>query len=240
MRPHRSLSLAVLCTLLVALGVPAGAQAASVFEQVSTNLINKGAIEPCKFTSAELTKAKNSVPPNLEQYAPDFKDAVDAALKQRAQGVCDKKAAGTKKNTDTGAAVAPTTGGGTTGAAPAGNTPAQGTAAPTTSTAAPTTQAAVTPTPQPAPSVTPAPVVADGAILAAARNTSSDSDLPAPFVALALLAALAALAALAVFSTRWLAFEPRWVVRSRHATAEAGWRTSAAWAEFRDWLRLGR
>jgi hypothetical protein len=28
--------------------------------------------------------------------------------------------------------------------------------------------------------------------------------------------------------------------RSRHATAEAGWRTSAAWAEFTDWLRLGR
>jgi hypothetical protein len=39
---------------------------------------------------------------------------------------------------------------------------------------------------------------------------------------------------------RWSAWEPRWLLRWRHATAEAGWRTSAAWAEFRDWVRLGR
>jgi hypothetical protein len=39
---------------------------------------------------------------------------------------------------------------------------------------------------------------------------------------------------------RWWAWEPRWLVRWRHATAEAGWRASAAWAEFTDWLRLGR
>jgi hypothetical protein len=39
---------------------------------------------------------------------------------------------------------------------------------------------------------------------------------------------------------RWWAWEPLWLVRWRHATAEAGWRASAAWAEFTDWLRLGR
>jgi hypothetical protein len=39
---------------------------------------------------------------------------------------------------------------------------------------------------------------------------------------------------------RWWAWEPHWLVRWRHATAEAGWRASAAWAEFTDWLRLGR
>ncbi len=39
---------------------------------------------------------------------------------------------------------------------------------------------------------------------------------------------------------RWWAWEPAWLVRWRHATAEAGWRASAAWAEFTDWLRLGR
>jgi hypothetical protein len=39
---------------------------------------------------------------------------------------------------------------------------------------------------------------------------------------------------------RWWAWEPPWLVRWRHATAEAGWRASAAWAEFTDWLRLGR
>ena len=39
---------------------------------------------------------------------------------------------------------------------------------------------------------------------------------------------------------RWWAWEPRWLVRWRHAMGEAGWRASAAWAEFTDWLRLGR
>ena len=39
---------------------------------------------------------------------------------------------------------------------------------------------------------------------------------------------------------RWWAWEPHWLARWRHATAEAGWRASAAWAEFTDWLRLGR
>jgi hypothetical protein len=41
-------------------------------------------------------------------------------------------------------------------------------------------------------------------------------------------------------AARWWAWEPAAWVRWRHATAEAGWRTSATWAEFRDWLRLGR
>src|SRR6478672_11679342 len=49
------------------------------------------------------------------------------------------------------------------------------------------------------------------------------------------------LAALILFAiARWWAWEPRWLVRWRHATGEAGWRASNAWAEFTDWLRLGR
>jgi hypothetical protein len=49
------------------------------------------------------------------------------------------------------------------------------------------------------------------------------------------------LAALALWGfARWWAWQPPWLDRWRHATAEAGWRASAAWAEFTDWLRLGR
>jgi hypothetical protein len=88
--------------------------------------------------------------------------------------------------------------------------------------------------------VKPAPAVSDGAILAAANADAGDNGVPAPLIALAIVLALAALASTAVLLTRFLALEPRWLVRSRHATAEAGWRTSAAWAEFTDWLRLGR
>lgn len=57
--------------------------------------------------------------------------------------------------------------------------------------------------------------------------------------AIALGAVLVALLGLWAFA-RWWAWEPRWAVRWRHATGEAGWRASAAWAEFTDWLRLGR
>jgi hypothetical protein len=54
-------------------------------------------------------------------------------------------------------------------------------------------------------------------------------------VAGALLALVLAWAVLRAFS-----LEPVWLVRGRHSFAEAGWRVSAAWAEFRDWLRIGR
>lgn len=39
---------------------------------------------------------------------------------------------------------------------------------------------------------------------------------------------------------RWRGWDPRWLRRWRHANAEAGWRLSLGWAEFRDFLRLGR
>jgi hypothetical protein len=39
---------------------------------------------------------------------------------------------------------------------------------------------------------------------------------------------------------RWQAWDPPWLARWRHATGEAGWRAGNAWAEFTDWLRIGR
>ena len=39
---------------------------------------------------------------------------------------------------------------------------------------------------------------------------------------------------------RWRGWDPRWRKRWHHATAEASWRLSLGWAEFRDFLRLGR
>ena len=35
-------------------------------------------------------------------------------------------------------------------------------------------------------------------------------------------------------------WDPRWLQRWRHAMAEAGWRLSLGWAEFRDFVRIGR
>jgi hypothetical protein len=54
------------------------------------------------------------------------------------------------------------------------------------------------------------------------------------------IAALLLLACAAWAFARSRAYEPRWLVSMRHAMAEAGFRTSATWAEFTDWARLGR
>jgi hypothetical protein len=59
-------------------------------------------------------------------------------------------------------------------------------------------------------------------------------------VALAVIGALVVLACLAWAVSRLLTFEPRWLLSLRHAGAEAGFRASATWAEFSDWVRLGR
>jgi len=59
-------------------------------------------------------------------------------------------------------------------------------------------------------------------------------------IALAVIGALVVLACLIWGVSRLLTFEPRWLLSLRHAGAEAGFRASATWAEFSDWLRLGR
>ncbi len=53
------------------------------------------------------------------------------------------------------------------------------------------------------------------------------------------LAAVLVLACIAWALARRRAFEPHWLLSLRHAMAEAGFRVSATWAEFADWVRLG-
>ncbi len=57
---------------------------------------------------------------------------------------------------------------------------------------------------------------------------------------LILVGALLAIAALIWAAVSWSATEPEWMLRARHATGEAGLRISSTWAEFVDFLRLGR
>jgi hypothetical protein len=58
-------------------------------------------------------------------------------------------------------------------------------------------------------------------------------------IAAAVLGALIVLLCLAWGLLRFGAFEPRWMLSLRHSVAEAAFRTSATWAEFLDWVRLG-
>jgi hypothetical protein len=72
-----------------------------------------------------------------------------------------------------------------------------------------------------------------------AQHLTHASGLSTGGIVIAALAALTALLCLAWAVARMLAFEPRWSLSLRHAVAEAGFRASATWAEFRDWARLG-
>jgi hypothetical protein len=68
---------------------------------------------------------------------------------------------------------------------------------------------------------------------------SRHGHLTAGAIVIAALAALLVLACAAWALARRRAYEPRWWLSLRHALAEAGFRASATWAEFTDWLRLG-
>jgi hypothetical protein len=123
----------------------------------------------------------------------------------------------------------------------AGGAPAPGTAAGTPA-GTPTAPAASTPattaaTVTSAPAATP-PVTTTSALAihpaAKASNTISHGALAA-----AILAGLIALACLVWGIFRLGAFEPQWLLSLRHSLAEAGFRASATWAEFSDWIRLG-
>jgi hypothetical protein len=71
---------------------------ADPFSQVYDYYRAHGSVAPCAFPEQTLQKALNEVPPDINQYAPDFPAAITSALQERAQGAC---AAG-------GSAVAPT------------------------------------------------------------------------------------------------------------------------------------
>jgi hypothetical protein len=58
-------------------------------------------------------------------------------------------------------------------------------------------------------------------------------------IVIAALAGLLILGCATWALARRRALEPHWSLSLRHAIAEAGFRASATWAEFTDWVRLG-
>jgi len=231
----------LLVAAVLACATPAHA-ADSAVKQVYKVYQSTGRIDPCAFSSSVLNTALKQIGPQSNQYAPDFREAIKTALEQRAAGACDKKKKSSTSTTPATAAAPTSSGGSTTPSSSEPATQAGATAQPAVTTQAPGASQPSTLTPQPDPAVNPAPAVADDAIPAAASSPtgSGADDTPAPLLVLALmlglLLVLGALWALA----RWLGFDPPWLSRWRHASQEAGWRASAAWSEFTDWVRLGR
>ena len=180
-----------------------------------------GAVNGCKYTAAQLAQAKAQTPKNINDVAPGYPAQLAVAASKRAKGCtkAEEKAASTATS-----AAGATTGTGATGTGATTQPP------PTTTIAPDATQTAATPAPAPVPTTA-------AATQPAAQSTSSHKGARLALIVVgALLVMLLALWAFA----RWWAWEPHWLARWRHATAEAGWRASAAWAEFTDWLRLGR
>jgi cobalamin biosynthesis Mg chelatase CobN len=124
----------------------------------------------------------------------------------------------------TGAATTPTT-----TYVPAGSTPVPSTA-PSTAASTPTVTI---------PATEAAHVTAATPATAAAPAKKGDQPISTGAIVIAVLAALLILACGAWAVARHSAFEPYWLLSLRHAMAEAGFRVSATWAEFTDWLRLG-
>ena len=218
--------LLVTCALSLVCAAPAQADLlADIFKDYTQD----SRIDPCRYTEKQLRQLKDLIPNDIAQYS-DFGAAVDDALARRAQGACDKAAAKPQ-----GATAPPAA----TGTAPP--PPPAATGAPSTVAPAPGATAAAKAPPTPGTAPAPSPDVAShDAIGIAARTTDSATDAPFPLIALAILAALLALGTLAFGLVRWRAWEPAWADRFRHAAGEAGWRASSTWAEFTDFVRLGR
>jgi hypothetical protein len=71
------------------------------------------------------------------------------------------------------------------------------------------------------------------------KRSQHSSTLSTGAIVAAVLAAVLVLACIGWALARRRAFEPHWLLSLRHAMAEAGFRVSATWAEFGDWVRLG-
>jgi hypothetical protein len=111
---------------------------------------------------------------------------------------------------------------------PSVSTPAATPGATTPATTPPATAPATTP---------PAQTTAEPASTKPTVRSGNDR---AAVLLLLLVGALMLLALVLWAIARWQAYDPPWLARWRHATGEAGWRAGNAWAEFTDWLRIGR
>ena len=214
--------LGLIAALLALASAPAAL--ADAFDEVYDEYQETGRIDACARSEAELESAAKNIPNDIDAYAPEVRNALQAALELRAGGACDEDA--------------PAAAGGETAVPGAPGTPEAGGTAPVPGTPAPP---GATVTPGPIPDPTPSPAATDDAIVRTALAADeSGAGTPAPVVALGALGAIIALGGLLYALAHLFAWDPRWARDLRHAVAEAGWRTSNTWAEFADWARPRR
>lgn len=216
-KPTRTGVLAV-ASVAALIAMPAGAHAAGSFQAVfKAYTQGQGKISPCQFSTAQLQSARSQIPADISQYAPDFESALAAALAAHARGECSKGHV---------PAGPGTSGPGGTGASPSSPAP-------------PTPSGPGSPTPAP-----PAgPVLhtgADRGLPPVPLHPARAAGAPATVVLLGVVGLVAAAIALGGLVLGGTGIGTRRLGRLRHAFSEAGFRVGSTWAEFGDWVRLGR
>jgi len=210
-----------------------------------------GEIEPCDHTAAAYRKTLEEITPEIEEETPAFRPAVEAAEQAREDGKkCKGAPASDEEDKSAPKTDAPAASGSSPGST-GGGSPAQptspGPAAPSGGSApAPSggdapvqSDAPPATTPAPAAPVTAAPAPAaeeTGPVLLSRPHEGTPLGL---LIAVALLG-LALLAVLAALALRRLGWGEERLAGVRHTWAEAGYRASGTWADFVDWVRLGR
>jgi hypothetical protein len=218
------LALAAAGGLALSLLPASPALAGSAFDEVLKDYQSDGQIDACAHSDKTLRDAQHQIPNDIEQYAPDFPEALSQALRQRASGACDKSKGG---GTATTAAASGGTGAPSGGAGGGGGT----SSAPT-----PSAKPGAAPTP-------PAAAKPAGGELAAdvpASASASKADTPLPLVLLAIIGAILLVAGLFAWLARFMGWGFEGLEPARHTWREAGWRTENTISEFADWLRFGR
>jgi hypothetical protein len=260
MRPR---GLAIFLALVASLFFP-GIAAAGPLQTVLTDLQADGKIDACTYSSATLNSAKGSIPADLDQYAPDLRNAIENALSTKAGGGCDKAKSTDTRDAGVGGTAPP--GGGKPGdgrtasaaapsasgasgasvgsaAAPTGAggaaTSLSGTSAGASTTSG-ATAAGATPATTPGPPVAKAVKAASPEVPFRPVAAATESGAPAPLLAVAGLSAAFLLVWLLLALGRAFGWSPAWAPAMRHAWGEAGYRAGGTWGDFRDWLRLGR
>lgn len=229
-RPPRASAraLALLGLLLLAL-LPGAAPALADSGQdaIKQEFRKSGTIDGCKHSLSDLQAFKAKLGSDSAQYTPELGTALDKAIADH--GSCKGDSGGGGQQSGGGGTGGQQSGGGSSPEIP----PVTQDVAPTTTT----TQTSATPTPNPGPVSLPSPaVVQDNPITTAAAPKLSTEPAAWTWAAIggAILLAAALGWALITASGRI-----RWMQPVGHAMGEAGWRMSARWAEFSDWLRFG-
>jgi hypothetical protein len=214
------LALAAAGGLALSLLPASAAMAGSAFDEVLKDYQSDGQIDACSHSEKTLRDAQHQIPNDIEQYAPDFPDALSQALRERASGACDKsKGATTTSSTTTPSA---SSGGGSGGGTPTAPTPS------------------TKPGAAPAPPGLAKPAGGELAASVPASASASKADTPLPLILLAILGAILLAVGLFALFARVMGWGFDWAQPAWHTWREAGWRTESTFSEFADWLRFGR